>query len=253
MLFQLDRIKVDNWQFQKKVDKNRQKLLICGKKSTFFSRYFWKSNYWVLLLWFWTNINEFKSMLGLVDYGSDSESEEAPTTSTASTSVATTTTSSTKPNLILPKASTSSLSLPPPKSTLPTKKSKGPVRILLDLPPPSSSISNTDSKSNDEPVKKKLKFTPGGSSGGGLSGLASMLPAPKYESTSVKLEKALSIVTQPSAGSKEENGEEIKTERTISTAFVPYSLAKGKKPVFKPSVAVVEEVDFFGLGKSKSR
>lgn len=172
--------------------------------------------------------------MGLVDYGSSGSDSEGETAVMIPS--------------IQPKASTSTLSLPPPKASLPPpkvalpfKRAKGPVRILLDLPPPSSTSSIP---TDDEPVKKKPKFTPGASSG--MGGLAMMLPAPKNENVAVKLEKALGGGV---SNSIEGGGEEIKQQRTISTGFVPYSLAKGKKPAVKASVTVVEEVDFFGLGR----
>ncbi|KAM0748743.1 hypothetical protein T439DRAFT_71963 [Meredithblackwellia eburnea MCA 4105] len=128
---------------------------------------------------------------------------------------------------------------------------------MLDLPPVGGSSSSSAAggkgkEVEEEPPRKKPKFSLGSGSGGGLSGLAAMLPAPKNESPAAKLEAALGaagsgvgVSGAPPAGS-------------ISTGFVPHSLLKGKKlaaPAVvappaptEPEVEAAPMVDFFGLG-----
>ena len=122
--------------------------------------------------------------MALVDYGSDSEEEAVPV-----------------PVIPLPAKPS-------------TKRAKGPVRILLDLPKPASSASPSS-----EPAPKKAKFVPGSTGSGGL---AAMLPKPKNESVELRLEKSLGA--------------------TSGAAFVPHTIAKGVK---KAETAAA--VDFFGL------
>lgn len=122
--------------------------------------------------------------MALVDYGSDSETEAAP-----------------PPPIV-----------PPPKPS--TKRAKGPVRILLDLPKPS-----TATAAPAEPAPKRAKFVPGSTGGGGL---AAMLPKPKNESVELRLERSLGAAS--------------------GSAFVPHTIAKGVK---KAETAAA--VDFFGL------
>lgn len=185
------------------------------------------------------------TMNGLVDYGSDSDNDSSGATAPSTTAP--------------PSQSTSSfLSLPPPKSSLslpapsastsqpsnsnpapPAKRAKGPVRILLDLPPPSSASTPSNAEA-DGPARKKAKLSLG--SGGGLSGLAAMLPKPVNESVEVKLEKALAVPVVGAGGSTA--GEATKS---VSTGFVPYSMTKGKKAA---AVAAPPAIDFFGLGTS---
>lgn len=209
-------------------------------------------------------------MLGL-SYNSDSDASDSEDTPQAAPAPAV------APVAALTKPSPF-LSLPPPKSTLSLpapsasssapapakavpKKGKGPVKILLDLPPTSASASAEAGPSNaeaDGPPRKKPKFTLGGG-GGGLSGLASMLPAPKNESVAVKLERALgggaaaSTSAAPVGGSSE-SAAGVDEGRTFSTGFVPHRVGKGKKaPPSKPGAAPVVEapaMDFFGLGTS---
>lgn len=152
--------------------------------------------------------------MGLVDYGSDSDSN------------------STQPTIAVAHS----------------KKSKGPVRILLDLPPPSSSSSSL--VHSDEPPSKKPRFSLG--NGPSVGGLASMLPRPKNASLAVKLEKALGAGGSGRTGVSLVSNDQGDSSATTSslTGFVPYSLGKGKKAALPPPVDPEDPgLDFFGLGK----
>lgn len=135
--------------------------------------------------------------MGLVDYGSDSEEESIPAVK------------------VTPLAS--------------TKRAKGPVRILLDLPKP------TASPAIQEPPQKRAKFTPSLS---GTSALSQMLPAPKHESVATKLQKSLA---QPSIN----HPFPLSTSSTTSNnALVPHTIQKSQKAAQQQAAT-----DFFGLGQ----
>jgi hypothetical protein len=181
--------------------------------------------------------------MGLVEYGSDSGSEDEITPSVAIVS--------SKPLINLPppsaSASSSSMKLPPPK------RSKGPVRIMLDLPTASSEdhplIKSTNNNSN-EPPKKRVKLALGSSSSSSLGGLMSMLPAPKNKSSTPTTEKVLGGNGSRSnlSTASTENDESEATERVVG--FMPYSLSKGKGK--KVAEVTAPAIDFFGLSSLSS-
>ncbi|GAA5837452.1 hypothetical protein JCM5353_007115 [Sporobolomyces roseus] len=205
--------------------------------------------------------------MGLVDYGSDSDSDTSPppTTSTASKPLVTSSTSSSllslpppKSSLNLPVPSTSKLTtttikpnLPPPK-----KKEKGPVRILLDLPA-------AQSEEDQGPAKKRPKLALG--SGSGLSGLAAMLPKPKNE-----VKQTPQLVAQPKSTSTSltsaglgdmfeggSTGAEEAEKKPVGMFAPPSMRGKGKGKAVStstaapPPPAVEPAVDFFGIASLK--
>ncbi|GAA5978774.1 hypothetical protein JCM5350_004817 [Sporobolomyces pararoseus] len=216
--------------------------------------------------------------MGLVDYGSDSDSDSSPPPPVVPSVKTQTTSSSTSSFLDLP-APKSSLNLPKPtRSTstststtskpslpLPKKKDKnvGPVRIVLD-DLPSSTAAETD---EGGPAKKKAKLTLGG--GGGLSGLAAMLPKPKNQSQinlpPPSTSKPVQTTTSRNTGLGDmfgidsNNGAE-KKQQEEGTMFAPNSIrtkGKGKASIVAPPpVEEVEEeepaVDFFGISSVTS-
>ncbi|BGP32668.1 hypothetical protein JCM10296v2_004451 [Rhodotorula toruloides] len=223
--------------------------------------------------------------MGLVDYGSDTDSDSGspPPRNKPSTKPATASSAPTSLlNLSPPK---SSMNLPAPKITAPTApapapqppkkaKDKGPVRILLDLPPPSASSAASGSHDEtDEPAKKRPKLSLGNGSAGGLTGLAAMLPKPKNES------KAAPPSPKPAAarpagglagldelfggkdGAAGASGSTGASTGSPSGLFVPPSVSskgKGKASAAAsgrpaPSTAPSEPaVDFFGIGSVAS-
>lgn len=198
--------------------------------------------------------------MGLVDYGSDSDTSTRspsppPTASSSSSSVP-----PAPRGLQLPPPKATSLNLPPPKGTTtaaPKKAKGGPVRILLDdLAPPTP----TSPADPDEPAKKRPKLSLGNAGAalpGGdkpLTGLAAMLPKPKNASS----RQAPPPPPAPSATSTAGVGGLFGTTAgpgDKSTApgpmFLPPSVAaaraKGKAPA--PPKPAEPAVDFFGIGE----
>ncbi|BGP16843.1 hypothetical protein JCM10213_003337 [Rhodosporidiobolus nylandii] len=212
-------------------------------------------------------------MQALLDYGSDSDSDseqqQQPVAAPAATSFL---------NLSPPK-SASALNLPAPKATTaappaasakapaqpPAKKQKdkGPVRILLDLPPPSAAGAGAGDGEEEGPAKKKPKLALGsGGTGGGLTGLAALLPKPKNEVKPVAAPAP--VGPKPAAGPTgldglfgEEEGEKPKVQAGGGMFLPPAVAAKGKgKAAAKPAVPAPEPeepaVDFFGIGSVTS-
>ena len=121
-----------------------------------------------------------------------------------------------------PAASSSGLALPLPKK-------RGPVKIVLD----SNAASRADDDETDR-ARKRARTAMSGS-GGGLKGLAGMLPAPKTADAERSAMKAM-LNGAPTASAP---------APASSTAFVPHTTAKGKA---KASVQVTPATDFFSLG-----
>ncbi|CEQ41370.1 SPOSA6832_03096 [Sporobolomyces salmonicolor] len=217
--------------------------------------------------------------MGLVDYGSDSDSDSGSGSGSGSGSppplpaaprpaVAAPSSSSSSFLSLPPPKSTSSLKLPPPSSSStpspaptpapapapPKKKDKAPLRIVLDLPSASSA-----SADDQEPAKKRPKL----GNGGGLTGLAAMLPKPKNEvkpqvAPAAKAPAASAGSEAGAAGLGDMFGGEAEAQRGPGPAmFVPPSVkgkGKGKGPAPAAPPKLVEEpaVDFFGIGSVTS-
>jgi hypothetical protein len=216
-------------------------------------------------------------MLGVEDYGSDSDDETTISTSrpsgTHSPLASASTTPSVKSGLNLPppiskagkSSANSSLSLPPPKSkgTTSAVTQKKTKKILIDLPKLSKGSDDEDDAEYEKPAAKRPR------TGGGASALLSMLPAPKKSANEVpesKQERVLGsgsrrgLVFTSSAASipkaeepdlndnvQNEDGmvEQYKEETT--TTMLPPSLLKGKgKGKGKDASPAM---DFFSLGK----
>ncbi|GAA6064399.1 hypothetical protein JCM10212_007137 [Sporobolomyces blumeae] len=212
--------------------------------------------------------------MGLVDYGSDSDSDSgspAPVAASASAPRPASTSSRSLLDLPPPK---SALNLPPPASSTstsgssrttpvvaPRKKEKGPVRIVLDKP---SAEALAEHERDGGPAKKKPRLELG--KGGGLSGLAAMLPKPKNE---VKAPPPPTSSSAPRAGTANGSNEGAgigdlfgTTEPAQATKpsgmFVPPSVkgkGKGKdqvKSALPPPALEEPAVDFFGIGSVAS-
>lgn len=204
-------------------------------------------------------------MLGVDDYGSDSDSDagaptSAPTTEQKQTEVP-----------VVPK-STGGLNLPAPKKS--GKRRDGPVRITVDLPKPKTSDDDDDSKPAPN-VERPI----GGpkSKGAGASSLLSMLPKPKQAVPTLPKPKPVRVlgggasngddpgVIMPSesfdfeplsfGGSKDEE-----TSTMASTSFVPMSTTRPKpkgasssaQPPKTTKPAPAPAIDFFSLGSLHS-
>ncbi|GAA6010295.1 hypothetical protein JCM11491_006253 [Sporobolomyces phaffii] len=200
--------------------------------------------------------------MGLVDYGSDSDSDSTPPPAVAAPpkSIATSSSGSSLLNLPPPKSSlnlpkpaaaTSSSTSVPTKPNLPPpkKKEKGPVRILLDLP-----AAQPDATAADGPARKKPKLALG--NGAGLSGLAAMLPKPKNDAKVAPPAAAPVPPSRPATlaaglGDMFGQGEAAPVEEKASM-FAPTSVrgkGKGKVSAAPPPSAPAEPaVDFFGIG-----
>lgn len=177
-------------------------------------------------------------MLGIEDYGSDSDSEQS-----------------------LPDISTTVVS---PKTT---KTLRGPKKITISLP----SISNTHDilEAGDERPAKKQK-----TGGAGSSSLLSMLPLPKQVNLVPQAQRVLGGGTGPGlkfhASTSTMNGSPSVDQEATSqdvcyvepaTLFRPTSVSKGRKNIsleetsIKPTDAIPKEttsaaLDFFSLGSS---
>ena len=214
--------------------------------------------------------------MALVDYGSGSDSEpEALTSETSAPRKIT-------PNRVQPLTANasksslfstlpppqghlkSSLNLPPPSNSTAsqTKKTKGPKKILLDLP----SASSTRETLEGEPSAKrpKLEF----STIGNKNGLSALLPAPKASFLSLPPpskpdsngSKASALQSTIDDDDPEraalakilgtESRIEAKEEATgSSTMFVPKAASKSRSTSAK-QVKSVPSLDFFSLGES---
>ncbi|KAF8910965.1 mitotic checkpoint regulator, MAD2B-interacting-domain-containing protein [Gymnopilus junonius] len=182
-------------------------------------------------------------MLGIEEYGSDSDSDEA----------------------VPPKQQ--------PTSAKSTKATRPPKKITISLPAISSS---KDEDAEEDRPSKKRKI------GAGSSSLLSILPAPKEKNPAPQIQRVLGAASGPGlnfhstprthdftvpATSDEDNttlSETAEETNSSSTLFRPTSLGKGKKnvsveenninqplPSQVPPTAT-PPVDFFSLGSTKS-
>ncbi|GAA5911772.1 PRCC domain-containing protein [Sporobolomyces salmoneus] len=202
--------------------------------------------------------------MGLVDYGSDSDSASSPPPSAAPSIKPSTTSSTSSSSLLNLPPPKSSLNLPAPSTSSSTnkpilplagkKKEKGPVRIVLDLP---SAQSDQD---DDGPAKKKPRLALG--KGTGLSGLAAMLPKPKNEvappppSSATASSKPVTNGVNAGLGDMFGAGAGTKKEEEIPSMFAPPSVrgkGKGKATSYAaPEPEPEPAVDFFGIGSVTS-
>jgi hypothetical protein len=199
-------------------------------------------------------------MVGLVDYGSDSDTDDAPVSQPA---LAPATQSKSGLFASLPAVKghssgdvSSASASAPSKPSLPSKKKKdkGPVKIMLDLP-------STKPDEHEEPARKKPKL--GSGLGSGLSGL---LPAPK-KTTAAPASKFKPEVAEPETDPElaglaalvgkgertDGNAEDVggKAEGTsVAAAFTPRAASKAVKTRQEEAVtsSAAPAVDFFSLG-----
>ena len=186
-------------------------------------------------------------MLGVEGYGSGSDNDSDVETTT-------TTAAPVKPVPTNPTtASEPGVSLPPPK------QGKRPKKITIDLPKPSKR-----DEEEDEPEQPPTKKARRDGKGAGVSGLLSMLPAPKQVAP-VKLPQPGRVLGGGNAPALSFNSAHQSTEDdpdvpTVAkmNLFVPNSITRGKanvstedsgagpsRPRAAPSTPAV---DFFSLG-----
>ena len=200
----------------------------------------------------------------LVDYGSDDDSgSEAIVTPPAPTSAAA---GPSKPASglfsSLPPAGRGKLglALPVPSASkpasaagglaLPPPKKRGPVKIVLDA----NAATRPADDEEAERARKRARTAMSGS-GGGLKGLAGMLPAPKAAPTTA-------APTQPAPAAEADDAERAAIKAMLgdgeaapapssvaSTAFVPHTTTKGKA---RAPVQAAAATDFFSLGSAST-
>jgi len=215
-------------------------------------------------------------MLGLDDYGSGSESESESQKVTQPQLIPGSSMPKSKLNLLPISATGPSDSLPTPKST-----KRAPKKIAIGLPALSKDgDEEKDSLELEKPAPKRQKM-----SGAGVSGLLSMLPAPKQKNVVPQQQRVLGggkgsglvfdLKSSAPASKKQEvedegEGEELtaSTTSTLSSRdsllpFLPPSLVKGKanisledKPKVHtkstyPIISSAPVADFFSIGMSK--
>lgn len=169
----------------------------------------------------------------LVDYGSDSGSDNEPLQPVQAHS---------KPDAI-----GGGLQLPAPKAK--SKKDKGPVKIsLTDVSSAQTQQSNEDEE-NEQRAKKRPKLGLG-SGGGGLGGLASMLPAPKKDTVKPAAGFAGAPSSSESQSKAAESEQQQPTEESLGpSAMVPKAVKrKAAAPAAQTAAQPDEAEDLFGLG-----
>lgn len=189
-------------------------------------------------------------MLGLGEYGSDSDSDtddvQAPPPPTTTGVKSQSLSQSSRP------ASSSSLVLPPPR----TKK-----KIAIALPSLKSLKDDDDHGEDQERPAKKQRLE----SGAGMSSLLSMLPAPKQKNPvpaapARVLGGGVGNQTLVAGPAPYQESETVDATPSTSLPFLPMSLAKGKsnislederpkKAAPRPPPNAAPAVDFFSLGE----
>jgi len=182
-------------------------------------------------------------MLGVEGYGSGSDNDS---------DVETTTTTTTKPVPTKPTvAPKPGISLPPPK------QAKRPKKIVIDLPKPSEGGDVEDEQ--EQPPTKKARRD---GKGAGVSGLLSMLPAPKQVAPTKppKPERVLGGGNAPALSfgpARQSANDDPDTSTAKLNLFAPNSVTRGKANVStedsiagpsRPRVTPSPAVDFFSLG-----
>lgn len=215
-------------------------------------------------------------MLGIDDYGSDSDSDvgETPASTASKPSALPTQAPLAKPSLSLPPPAAApkpsgGLNLPPPKSS---KRRDGPVRITVDLPKPKAP------EDGEETASKPVIKEPGAKTkGAGASSLLAMLPKPKQAVPTLSKPKPPRVLGGGASSSYDDpgvimpfdfsNNHENDSKSTssggddsstiASTSFIPMSTTRPKPkstpqgvnpPTPKLPASSAPAVDFFSLG-----